>query len=89
MRSVAPGGSLQLDDDLLVAGDNLAAMEALPEATFDMAYLDPPFNTGVERRRGALRYDDAYEDYPAFLAPRLERVRQLLAPHGTLYLHLD
>ena len=54
-----------------------------------MAYLDPPFNTGIERRRGALGYDDAFADYAGFLAPRLQRVRELLAPHGTLYLHLD
>ena len=78
-----------LDDDLLIEGDNLVAMRALPAATFDMAYLDPPFNTGSERRRGSLGYDDAYEDYAAFLAPRLRLARELLAPHGTLYLHLD
>src|ERR1700712_339077 len=89
VRLVPPGDPLVLDDDLLVGGDNLAAMAALPDATFDMAYLDPPFNTGTERRRGALHYDDSFTDYVGFLAPRLQRVRELLAPHGTLYLHLD
>ncbi|MEY2441097.1 MAG: hypothetical protein QOJ46_523 [bacterium] len=78
-----------LDDDLLIAGDNLVAMAALPDAKFDMAYLDPPFNTGIVRRRGDLGYADAYEDYAAFLTPRLRRTRELLAPYGTLYLHLD
>ena len=78
-----------LDDDLLIEGDNLTVMAALAEQTFDMAYLDPPFNTGLERRRGELAYTDAYEDYAAFLEPRLRRTRDLLAPHGTLYLHLD
>ena len=85
----AAGAPAVLDDDLLIAGDNLAAMATLPDGAFDMAYLDPPFNTGIEQRRGALRYADAFEDYAGFLAPRLERVRELLAPHGTLYLHLD
>ena len=89
VRIAAAGRPLELDDDLLVAGDNLAAMAALPDGTFDMAYLDPPFNTGSEQRRGALHYADAFADYAGFLAPRLERVRELLAPHGTLYLHLD
>ncbi len=89
MRTLAAAADLALDDDLLVAGDNLAVMNALPAAHFDMAYLDPPFNTGAERRRGALRYGDAFDDYVAFLEPRLRRVRELLAPHGTLYLHLD
>jgi site-specific DNA-methyltransferase (adenine-specific) len=90
MRTVAAGEPAPLhDDDLLIAGDNLAAMAALPAAAFDMAYLDPPFNTGSEQRRGALAYADAFDDYAGFLAPRLARVRELLAPHGTLYLHLD
>ena len=36
-----------------------------------------------------LAYDDAFDDYLRFLAPRLERARDLLAPHGTLYFHID
>lgn len=36
-----------------------------------------------------LSYDDAFADYLAFLEPRLARARQLLAPHGTLYFHID
>jgi site-specific DNA-methyltransferase (adenine-specific) len=34
-------------------------------------------------------YDDVHDDYPGFLAPRLEHARRLLAEHGTLYVHLD
>jgi site-specific DNA-methyltransferase (adenine-specific) len=37
----------------------------------------------------ALAFEDAFADYLAFLEPRLARLRELLAPHGTLYLHLD
>jgi site-specific DNA-methyltransferase (adenine-specific) len=37
----------------------------------------------------SLSYDDAFGDYLGFLAPRLERARELLAPHGTLYFHID
>jgi site-specific DNA-methyltransferase (adenine-specific) len=52
MRLQTAGESLSLDDDLLVAGDNALALAALPEATFDLVYLDPPFNTGrVQSRR--------------------------------------
>jgi site-specific DNA-methyltransferase (adenine-specific) len=36
-----------------------------------------------------LSYDDAFADYLAFLEPRLARARELLAPHGTLYFHID
>jgi site-specific DNA-methyltransferase (adenine-specific) len=43
-----------------------------------------------ERIRGALKhYDDAFDDYWAFLEPRLVEAWRLLADDGTLYLHLD
>ncbi|QIG41166.1 site-specific DNA-methyltransferase [Microbacterium sp. 4R-513] len=43
-----------------------------------------------ERLRGDLRaYDDRFDDYWGFLEPRLAEAWRLLAPDGTLYLHLD
>ncbi len=98
-----------------MAGDNAHALARLPDASFDLVYMDPPFNTGRAQRRDtlavaadgdgerigfagrryrstllrSLSYDDAFADYLAFLAPRLERARELLAPHGTLYFHID
>jgi site-specific DNA-methyltransferase (adenine-specific) len=38
---------------------------------------------------GEQAYEDTFEDYVAFLRPRLEHARRLLAVHGTLYVHLD
>jgi site-specific DNA-methyltransferase (adenine-specific) len=119
VRIQADHEPLRLDDDLLIEGDNLPVLEALPPASFDLAYLDPPFNTGraqgrstlsVTRDAGAagpgsrtgfggrryrstlldrLAYDDVFDDYLAFLEPRLRAVRTLLAAHGTLYFHID
>jgi site-specific DNA-methyltransferase (adenine-specific) len=40
-------------------------------------------------RGASLSFDDARDDYAAFLEPRLREMRRLLAPHGSLYLHLD
>jgi site-specific DNA-methyltransferase (adenine-specific) len=37
----------------------------------------------------SLSYKDEFADYLAFLEPRLTRARDLLAPHGTLYFHID
>ena len=34
-------------------------------------------------------YTDAFDDYLAFLEPRLREAYHLLAPHGTLYFHID
>ncbi len=38
---------------------------------------------------GTTSYDDVFDDYLAFIRPRLEHARRLLTPDGTLYLHLD
>lgn len=34
-------------------------------------------------------FEDRFDDYEAFLEPRLAEIRRVLAPHGSLYLHLD
>ncbi|MEW5873000.1 MAG: DNA methyltransferase [Chloroflexota bacterium] len=40
-------------------------------------------------RLGTREYTDIFDDYLAFLEPRLEQAFRLLAPHGTLYFHID
>jgi site-specific DNA-methyltransferase (adenine-specific) len=115
MRLENGGSAVALDDDLIIAGDNLPVLERLPEGAFDLIYVDPPFNTGrAQTRRSltatadadasrvgfggrryrtsllqSLSYDDSFSDYLGFLEPRLARARELLAPHGTLYFHID
>jgi site-specific DNA-methyltransferase (adenine-specific) len=110
-----PGGPIALSDDLLIHGDCADALPRLPDGSFDVIYIDPPFNTGSTRtlsrmrterdpngssdgfggRRytrevvSALSYGDAYDDFVAFIAPRLQRARELLTQHGTLYFHID
>jgi site-specific DNA-methyltransferase (adenine-specific) len=34
-------------------------------------------------------FGDAFDDYLAFLEPRLREAHRLLAPHGSLYFHID
>lgn len=34
-------------------------------------------------------YEDIFDDLPAYLEPRLQEAYRLLAPHGTLYFHID
>jgi site-specific DNA-methyltransferase (adenine-specific) len=102
-------------EDLVLFGDNLELMAELDGGLFQLAYLDPPFNTGKRQRRrtlttvadpggdrtgfqgrryttrvlGESSYEDEFDDYVAFLEPRLSDVRRLLADTGTLYLHID
>ena len=104
-----------LTRDRVVLGDNLPVLQGLGAASFRMAYLDPPFNTGRRQRRGHVTtvrdddgdrrgfrgqryatvrgegrsFADGFDDYLAFLAPRLAEVWRVLDEEGTLYLHLD
>jgi site-specific DNA-methyltransferase (adenine-specific) len=99
----------------VVLGDNLSVLRALPDASVDLIYVDPPFNTGraqvLDRikttrdadgdrvgfqgqryrtvRLGQTRYLDVYDDYLAFVEPRLVEMRRILRPEGTLYFHID
>jgi site-specific DNA-methyltransferase (adenine-specific) len=45
--------------------------------------------TYSSRLLSQLSYEDSFADYLGFLHPRLARARELLAPHGTLYFHID
>lgn len=96
-------------------GENLEVLQTLDDASFELIYLDPPFNTGRRQRRteletvrdengdrtgfgqrryatrrlGTKSYDDRFDDYLAFLGPRLEHAIRLLTPTGSLFVHLD
>ncbi|WP_240665889.1 site-specific DNA-methyltransferase [Agromyces sp. LHK192] len=64
-----------------------AATDAAPEAS---GLITGFAGKRYERIRGdLLRYDDRFDDYWAFLEPRLLHAWRLLADDGTLYLHLD
>lgn len=96
-------------------GDNLDVMRDWPDASFDLIYIDPPFNTGRTQTRtqiktvrddrgdrtgfkgrryrtiaiGSHSFEDAFDDFMAFLQPRLEEAFRLLKPNGSFFLHLD
>ncbi len=41
------------------------------------------------QRQGSTSYLDAFEDYMAFLAPRIDEARRVLADNGSIFLHVD
>ena len=99
----------------MILADNLLVLRELPDASVQLIYIDPPFNTGKVQKRESIRtvrsdtgsrvgfkgqsyetiresassYNDAFNDYWGFLAPRLEEAHRILSEDGTLYLHLD
>jgi adenine-specific DNA-methyltransferase len=52
-----------------------------------LAYLDPPFNA----QQSFLQYDDALEHsvWLTMMRDRLQQIRELLAPDGSVWVHVD
>lgn len=96
-------------------GDNLPIIGGFESASFDLIYIDPPFNTGREQSRkriktvrddegdrrgfkghtyrtvelGVKAFADNFDDFLAFLEPRLVEAHRLLKANGSFFLHLD
>ncbi len=76
--------------NLLIQGDNLLALKALLpfyRGQVKCIYSDPPFNT----EQAFPDYDDKLEhsQWLTMMFPLLELQRDLLAPEGTLFVHID
>jgi site-specific DNA-methyltransferase (adenine-specific) len=71
-------------------GHEADASGGAPEASATASTVTGFAGQRYERIRGdLLRYDDRFDDYWAFLEPRVVEAWRLLADDGTLYLHLD
>jgi site-specific DNA-methyltransferase (adenine-specific) len=96
-------------------GDNLEVIRIFPDASFDLIYIDPPFNTGKTQARtrlqtvrdeagdrvgfqgkryrtmrlGSMAYVDSFDDFLAFIEPRLIEAHRLLKPTGSFFFHID
>ncbi|HTR72152.1 MAG TPA: site-specific DNA-methyltransferase [Solirubrobacteraceae bacterium] len=107
-------GRHPLENEILL-GENLELLSGFADESFQLVYIDPPFNTGRDQARKTLHvvqdetgerrgfqgrryrtsllsessYSDKFEDYLAFLEPRLEQAKRLLRRDGTMYVHLD
>ena len=83
-------------DNLLVRGDSLDALRVFvrtPEyaevyrGKMKLVYIDPPFNTG----QAFEHYGDSLEHsvWLGMMRERLVLIRELLAPDGSVWVHLD
>jgi site-specific DNA-methyltransferase (adenine-specific) len=100
----------------VIHSDCLDVLPSIPDASVDLVYVDPPFNTGRTQRRFRIRtvrdaagdrngfagrryrterlardegFADTFDDYLAFLEPRLREAHRVLSPRGSLYFHID
>ena len=99
----------------IYVGDNLLILHRFPTSSFDLIYIDPPFNTGKIQARtqistvqnddgdrtgfggrrytteklGTQAYGDQFDNFLAFIEPRLHEAYRLLQPDGSLFFHID
>ena len=80
-----------MSDLTVYYGDNLAIIDQFPAATFDLIYIDPPFNTGKTQVRDRIKasFADCFSDFQGFIKPRLAEAYRLLKPNGSFFLHID
>ena len=76
--------------NMLIQGDNLAALKALLPyyaGKVKCIYIDPPYNTGAAFEH----YDDNLEhtQWLAMMYPRLELLRQFLSSDGSIWASID
>jgi site-specific DNA-methyltransferase (adenine-specific) len=76
--------AMSVETDLLIRGDCVAGMDALPEGSVDLVFADPPFNIGYDY--------DVYEDsmeggqYLDWSRQWIAAVHRVLKPDGTFWL---
>jgi adenine-specific DNA-methyltransferase len=97
LHEAATVGTVEDDaGNLLVRGDALHALTSLVElpeyrakyaGKVKLCYLDPPFNTG----EAFTNYDDNLEHsvWLTLMRDRLIQIKKLLAPDGSVWVHLD
>jgi site-specific DNA-methyltransferase (adenine-specific) len=108
-------GSVSVERGAVYCADNLEVLPRIADASVDLVYIDPPFNTGKAQRRLTLKtrratdgdrvgfggrryqteqlasvaYGDSFDDYLAFLEPRVRHAHRVLKTTGSLYVHID
>lgn len=82
--------SEQLNNNLLIEGDNLHSLKVLQEkynSQIDIIYLDPPYNTGND----GFVYKDNFEHsyWLTFMKERLDIAYELLSDEGVIFISID
>ena len=77
-------------DNLIVKGNNLIALHSLEKryaGKIKLIYIDVPFNT----KNDSFKYNDNFtrSTWLTFMQNRLQIAKNLLAPDGSIFVHLD
>ncbi|WP_254073812.1 site-specific DNA-methyltransferase [Burkholderia sp. S171] len=73
---------------LLLLGNALAVLQALPDASIDCAMTSPPYWGKREYDSGGIGMEKNYRDFVADLAAIASEVKRVLKPEGSFWLNL-
>ncbi|MBO6740567.1 MAG: site-specific DNA-methyltransferase [Phycisphaerales bacterium] len=76
----------------VIQSDWLDAIADLDDASIDLLYADPPFNTGQTQAASAGAYRDAWattDDWVVWLRERITATRPKLRPTASILIHTD
>lgn len=78
------------NENFIIKGNNLLVLYSLLriyEGKINLIYIDPPFNTGGD----SFGYNDKFNHstWLTFMKSRLQVAKKLLAPSGSILIHLD
>ena len=97
MTKTKTGGAAARPTNTILSGDCVEAMNALPEASVDLVFADPPYNLQL---RGELHRPDnsqvdavdddwdrfaSFTDYDGFTRAWLRAARRILKPNGAIW----
>ena len=78
-----------IDKNKYIIGDNINILNKLKDESFQLCYIDPPYNTGRD-------FGDFNDDYKTnldfaykFIKPRIEIIHKKLKKDGTIAVHCD
>lgn len=83
-------GSISMDDNLIIKGNNLLALHSLKKkyaGKVKLIYIDPPYNTGSD----SFGYNDSFNhsSWLTFMKNRLETAKELLKDDGVIFVQCD
>ena len=70
-------------------GDNLEILKSLDDNSFQMIYMDPPYNTGRDFGEFKDKFASMKSYADEFLKPRLVEMRRILRDDGNIIVHVE
>jgi DNA modification methylase len=81
-----------IDQTRVIHGDWLEAIREIEDASIDLMYVDPPFNTGQTQTASAGSYEDSWastDQWLAWFRQRLAATLSKLKPTSSILIHTD